>query len=107
MSSKKIYTDLIIKKVVIPIDPLKTIKTIAAKYTHAQNVLTVTKRVERSRSIIIIKHKYMLMCNHKIRINIMSCLRNSTVRCEIGQLHVVFENKALQRYCFINIALCL
>ena len=26
------------------------------------------------------------MCNHKLRINIMSCLRNSTVRREIGQL---------------------
>ena len=63
-----------------------SLPTIAAKYTHAQNVSIVTKRVERSRSIVIIKHKYMLMCNHKIRINIMSCLRNSTVRCEIGQL---------------------
>ena len=25
------------------------------------------------------------MCNHKLRINIMSCLRNSTVRGAIGQ----------------------
>ena len=27
-----------------------------------------------------------LMCNHKIRINLMRCLRNSTARREIGQL---------------------
>ena len=58
--------------------PIKTITrydslpTLAAKYTHVQNVLTVTKRVERSRSIVIIKHKYMLMCNHKIRINLIT-----------------------------------
>ena len=63
-----------------------SLPTTAAKYAHAQNVLTVTKRVERSRSIVIIKHKYMLMCNHKIHINLMRCLRNSTARCEIGQL---------------------
>ena len=63
-----------------------SLPTLTAKYTHARNVLTVTKRVERSRSIIIIKHKYMLMCNHKIPINLMRCLRNSTVRREIGQL---------------------
>ena len=74
--------------------PIKTIKrydslpTLSTKYTHAQNVLTVTKRVERSQSIVIIKHKYMLMCNHKIRINIVRRLRNSTVRREIGQLHI-------------------
>ena len=44
------------------------------------------ERVERARSIVIIKHKYTLVCNHKIGINIKSCLRNSTVRREIGQL---------------------
>ena len=71
--------------------PIKTIKrydslsTLSAKYTHSQNVLTATKRVERAQFIVVIKHKYMLMCNHKIRINIMCCLRNSTVRREIGQ----------------------
>ena len=61
-----------------------SLPTLAA-YTHARNVLTVTKRVERSRSIVIIKHKYMLMGNHKIRINLMRCLRNSTARREIRQ----------------------
>ena len=72
--------------------PIKTITRydslprVAAKYTHARNVSIVTKRVERSRSIDIIKHKYMLMCNHKIHINLMRCLRNSTVKREIGQL---------------------
>ena len=71
--------------------PTKTIKRydslpiLATKYTHAQNGSTETKRVERSRSIVIIKHKYMLMCNHKVCINIIHCLRNSTVRREIGQ----------------------
>ena len=71
--------------------PIKTITryhslpTLAAKYKQAQNVLTVAKRMERSRSIVIIKHKYMLMCNHKIRINIVRRLKNSTVRHEIGQ----------------------
>ena len=43
-------------------------------------VFTVINRVERARSIAIVTHKYMLMCNYKIR-----CLRNSTVRSEIGQ----------------------
>ena len=62
-----------------------SLPTTAAKYVHAQNVLTVTKRVERSRSIVIIKHKYMLMCNQKIRQNIVRRLRNSTIRREIGQ----------------------
>ena len=65
-----------------------SLPTLAAKYTHAQNVLTVAKRVERSRSIVIIKHKYMLICNHKIRVNLMRCLRNITARREIGQLNV-------------------
>ena len=48
-------------------------------------MLAVINRAERTRSIVIVKHKYMLMCNHKIRINKMRCLRNSTVRREIGQ----------------------
>ena len=83
----------------IYICPIKTITryyslpTTAAKYTHAQNVLTVTKSVERSRSIVIIKHKYMLMCNHKIQINLMRCLRNSTARCEIGQYAAIGQPK--------------
>ena len=63
-----------------------SLPTLSTKYTHARNVLTLTKRVERSQSIVIIKHKYMLMCNHKNRINIMRRLGNSTVRREIGQL---------------------
>ena len=52
-------------------------------------VLTVIKRVERARSIIIVQHKYMLMlmCNYKSRINIMRCLGNSIVRRKIGQWH--------------------
>ena len=32
-----------------------SLPTLAAKYTHTQTVLTVTKRVERARSIKIIK----------------------------------------------------
>ena len=53
-------------------------------YTCAE-VLTIINRVQCARSIEIVKHKYMLMCNHKIRKNIMRCLTNSTVRREIGQ----------------------
>ena len=70
---------------------IKTIKrydslpTFAAKIHACAEVLTVINRVERALSIVIVKHKYMLMCNHKIRINITRCLRNSTVRREIGQ----------------------
>ena len=84
--------------------PIKTITryyslaTLAAKYTHAQNVLTVANRVERSRSIVIIKHKYMLMCNLKIRINLMRCLRNSTARREIGQLMISVVARLLHVY---------
>ena len=80
--------ELIIDNTVCPIKTITrydSLPTIAAKYTHAKNVLTVTKRMERSRSIVITKHKYMLMCNPKIRINLMRCLRNSIARCEIGQ----------------------
>ena len=79
---------LTLKIIVCPIKTIgryDSLTTLATKYTHAQNVLTVTKRVERTQSIVIIKHKDMLMCNHKICINIMRCLRNSTVRREIGQ----------------------
>ena len=35
-------------------------------------------RAEYVRATVIIKHNYMLMCNHKIVINIMLCLLNST-----------------------------
>ena len=35
-------------------------------------------RAEHVCAIVIIKHNYMLMCNHKIVINIMLCLLNST-----------------------------
>ena len=35
-------------------------------------------RAEHVYAAVIIKHNYMLMCNHKIVINIMLCLLNST-----------------------------
>ena len=35
-------------------------------------------RAEHVCDTVIIKHNYMLMCNHKIVINIMLCLLNST-----------------------------
>ena len=35
-------------------------------------------RAEHVYATVIIKHNYMLMCNHKIVINIMLCLLNST-----------------------------
>ena len=50
------------------------------KYTHTQTVFRsaiVINRTEDAYSVVIIKHKYMLMCNHKIRISIMLCLLNS------------------------------
>ena len=52
------------------------------KYTDAHIVFTssiVINRAEYARSLVIIKHKYILKCNHKIVINIMLCLLNSTV----------------------------
>ena len=50
--------------------------------THAQTVFTlsiVINRAEHARATKIINHKYMLMYNHKIHINIMLCSLNSTV----------------------------
>ena len=83
MSNKKLpYHTICLINTITRYDSLPTL---AAKYTHARNVLTVTKRVERSQSIVFIKHKFMLMCNHKIHINLMRCLRNSTARREISQ----------------------
>ena len=35
-------------------------------------------KAEHAGATVIIKHNYMLMCNHKIVINIMLCLLNST-----------------------------
>ena len=35
-------------------------------------------RAEHVYATVIINHKYMLVCNHKIVINIMLCLLNST-----------------------------
>ena len=39
---------------------------------------TAINRAEHVCTTVIIKHNYMLMCNHKIVINIMLCLLNST-----------------------------
>ena len=47
---------------------------IEALYTHAQTsftLSTVINRAERALATEIIRHQYMLMCNHKIHINIM------------------------------------
>ena len=57
-------------------------------------LLIVSNRVEHAQSIVIINHKYMLMCNHKIIINIMLCLLNSAVAgCMLNgrpwQVHIV------------------
>ena len=64
---------------------MRRFTNISSEIHACAEVLTVINRVERARSTIIVKHKYMLMCYHRIRINIMRCLRNSTVRREIGQ----------------------
>ena len=42
-------------------------------------------RAEHACATVIIKHGYMLMCNHKIVINIMLCLLNSTGHNYISQ----------------------
>ena len=52
------------------------------KYTHAQTVFTLYIAINRAEYVgatKIIKHKYMLTCKHKIRMNIMLCIVNSTV----------------------------
>ena len=68
-----------------------------AKYTHnnmcthekckssdyrliSQSMFMLSIAINRAKHVcvtVIIKHNYMLMCNHKIVINIMLCLLNS------------------------------
>ena len=50
-------------------------------------VLTVINRAERARAIVIVKHNYMLMCNHKIRLNIM----HSNNRIDVAIIHNVWS----------------
>ena len=40
--------------------------------------IAINYRAEHVCATVIIKHNYMLICNHKIVINIMLCLLNST-----------------------------
>ena len=47
----------------------------------SQSVFILLIAINRAKHVyatVIIKHNYMLMCNHKIVINIMLCLLNST-----------------------------
>ena len=47
----------------------------------SQTVFMLSIAINRAKHVcatVIIKHNYMLMCNHKIVINIMLCLLNST-----------------------------
>ena len=47
----------------------------------SQTVFMLSIAINRAEHVcasVIIKHNYMLMCNHKIIINIMLCLLNST-----------------------------
>ena len=49
--------------------------------TISQTVFMLSIAINRAEHVcatIIIKHNYMLMCNHEIVINIMLCLLNST-----------------------------
>ena len=41
-------------------------------------------RAEHVCATVIIKHNYMLKCNHKIDINIMLCLLNSIGHCQLS-----------------------
>ena len=51
-------------------------------------------RAEHVCDTVIIKHNYMLMCNHKIVINIMLCLLNSTGQAaDIRQLGPRYEGQ--------------
>ena len=68
------------------------------KYTHTQTAFTlptVINSAKHAQTTLIIKHKYMLMCNHKICINVMLCLWNCTVvepqmpfQMSIGQFRI-------------------
>ena len=85
----------ILKSIVCPIKTIRrsdNLPTLAAKYTHAQNVFPLLTRVERSRSIVIIKHKYMLMCNHKIHAPKHNVIFMKQYRCEQS-----FSNTAWNR----------
>ena len=47
----------------------------------SQTVFMLSSAINRGEPVcatVIMKHNYMLMCNHKITINIMLCLLNST-----------------------------
>ena len=63
----------LLKAVVCPIKTIKrydSLPRLAGKYTHAQTgckfLTVINGLMEHARSIVIIKHKYILMCNHKI-----------------------------------------
>ena len=47
-------------------------------FSSLQLLSSAINRTEHVYANVIIKHNYMLMCNHKIAINIMLCLLNST-----------------------------
>ena len=84
------------------------------KYTHAQTVFTLTilfNGAEHARSIAIIKHKYMLMCNYTICIKIMLCLWTvllsssfSNTTC-IGQFWVAFTWDSMHIVSYLIIAI--
>ena len=55
--------------------------TLASYRPISQTVFMLSIAINRAEhvcAIVIIKHNYMLMCNHKIVIHIMLCLLNST-----------------------------
>ena len=55
--------------------------TLADNRPFSQTVFMLSIAINRAEHVcatVIIKHNYMLMCNHKIAINIMLCLLNST-----------------------------
>ena len=58
-----------------------SIRTTATDRPISQTVFMLSIAINRAEHVcatVIIKHNYMLMCNHKIVINIMLCLLNST-----------------------------
>ena len=66
----------------------KSVYIFAKRIEHSTNIRPISQtvfmlsiainRAEQVCATVIIKHNYMLMCNHKTVINIMLCLLNST-----------------------------
>ena len=69
------------KTTIVPIVKNKSGNLSDSNRPISQTVFMLSIAINRAEHVcatVIIKHNYMLMCNHKIVINIMLCLLNST-----------------------------